>query len=121
MAKLYSRQYELAVSFPRDLLLHRKVTQHRINIHYPRRLQTKIRAMTTVLVVLRQVHHPGSHGIKVDVPDQLGQIPITLTEDCFMSSLKQMPHSPMPTVIVLAVPGENPVHDVAQGVGLALD
>jgi len=81
MAKFHASRNELSVSLSSNCLLHTKVTKHRIDINYSRPLQTQIGTMSTVFVLLRFLHHPGTHRIKMDIAHQLTQIPIALTQN----------------------------------------
>src|SRR5437867_11195087 len=90
---LHSRGHKLPVFLARNFLLYSEMPKHRIDIDYPSRFQSEISPMSAILVLLRLIYHLCAHWIKMDIPNQLAQIPIALTENRFMSALQQMPHS----------------------------
>jgi hypothetical protein len=57
----------------------------------------------------------------MNITHQFRQIPIRLTEDRFVAALQQVPDLAISPIVILAIPGQQPVHDPAYWVLLALD
>ena len=57
----------------------------------------------------------------MNIPDKLGEVLIALAEDRLLSPLKQVPGLSVLAIVILAVRGEEPLHDSADGVLLPLD
>ena len=77
--------------------------------------------MTAIGIFLCDGHHLGTHGIEMDVADEPGKVAFALAEYRFMPSLKYMPNTSIPSVIILTVTGQNPLHHASNRFGLAFD
>ena len=77
--------------------------------------------MPAVVIILRAFDHLCSNRIQVDVAHQFAQIAIRLTKDRLVPALKQMADLLVLTVVILAVGGQHPLHDPADGIVLHLD
>src|SRR5215831_15570708 len=111
---------KLAIRGPRPLSPSAKVTKHRIDINYLRYFQTKISAMTAVLILLRTIHDASADWIQMDVAHQFGQISFALAQRCFIPSLHQMAAALMSSIVILTITGKRPLHDPANVVRLSL-
>lgn len=57
----------------------------------------------------------------MDVPNELAEILIRLTEDGLIAALKQVSDLLVLSVVELAVGGQHSLHDVTNGIALHLD
>jgi hypothetical protein len=59
--------------------------------------------------------------MEMDVPDELCEIGLTLAEYRLMPSMKNMINTLVPAIVILAIPGQHPLHNVPDGLSLPLD
>jgi hypothetical protein len=113
--------YELGELSAGYLFFRSEKPQDRIDIDDPRRPKAQVFALAAVWVVLRFRDHSGAHRIEMDVADQFAHVHLALAKDRFMPPLKKVPDLAVFPVIILAVPGQQPVHYPPDGVRFPLD
>src|SRR5437660_9664001 len=77
--------------------------------------------MAGVLILFRQLYHPGAHRVEVKVTHQFGQITIAFTEDGLVSLLEKMAHPPITAVVVVTVTSQEAVHNLPNVICLSFD
>ena len=76
--------------------------------------------MPAILIVLWPLHHLCSHRVQVNVSTQLAEVPIRLTENRLVPSLKHVPNLFVLAIVVLTIAGQDPLHDAANRIVLHL-
>lgn len=74
MTKLHPRAHEQCEPLTRQLLARPEVPKHRLSVNHPRLVQAQIRSMTAVMKISRSADHLRSHGVQVNVADELGEV-----------------------------------------------
>lgn len=77
--------------------------------------------MAAVRIFLCRVHHAGTNRVKMNIADKLAEILLTLAKDRFVAPLKDVSHSSVSPIIILAVTGQKPLHCPSDRLGLTLD
>ena len=77
--------------------------------------------MAAVRVLFGELYHSSPHRIEMDVPYELCQVGLALTQYRLITALENMSHVLVPAVIVLAVAGQKPLHCASERLGLPLD
>ena len=77
--------------------------------------------MTAVGKVLRSPDHLGPNRVQMNVPHQLRQILITLTEYRLVTTLEQVARLSVLPIVILAIGGQEPLHHPTDRVILSFD
>src|SRR5438094_499679 len=111
MTEFYPRDHKLSKVFASRLLASMEKAQYGIDIYDRIRPNTQIRTLTAMRVPLGIADHLCPNRIEMNITDELGHISVALTENRLMPALKQVSDFAISPVVVLAVPGQDPLHD----------
>lgn len=98
-----------------------KLAEHHRCIHVHRTRLSQVRSMTAPPIPPRIQRMAQASGVQVNVPDQLQQIGIAVTENGFVAPLKEMPRFPIASIVVLRIGELEGLHGPGQRHGSGFD